>query len=74
MYSGGWRVKPTPGGVPVTITSPAWSVSASLIKAIKVATSKIISSVQPSCTIVPFKRVCTRKPLPPADTSSGVTR
>ena len=50
-------IAPTPDGVPVTMTSPASSVMASLIVAISVATSNTRSSVEASCNTAPLRRV-----------------
>ena len=54
MNSGGLRLWPTPDGVPVTITSPAFSVMASLIVAMSVAMSNTRSSVEASCNTAPL--------------------
>ncbi len=50
IQSGGFRASPTPAGVPVTMTSPGSQVIASLRVETSVATSKIRSSVEASCT------------------------
>ena len=52
------------------MTSPGAKVIASLRIATSDATSKIISVVVASCTILPLSRVCRRRPLAPAGSSS----
>src|SRR5829696_1009311 len=52
--TGGLRAKPTPGGVPVAITSPGSSVIDSDKNSINAGTPKISWSVFESCIVCPF--------------------
>ena len=54
--------------------SPLRSVIASLMMETSVATSNTMSFVDASWTTLPLSLVCNRKSLPPAGSSSAVTR
>ena len=73
MNRGGLRTKPTPNGVPVTMMSPGSSVITSEISLTRVATSKIRSSMLPSCMVSPLSRERMYRPAAPGGSSSAVT-
>ena len=70
IQTGGFRAKPTPSGVPVTMMSPGSSVIASVRISTRVGTSKIMLAVFESCMVSPFNRVWMRSPAAPAGTDA----
>src|SRR3569833_267430 len=74
IQTGGVRAWPTPGGVPMAITSPGSSVMISLRISMVRGTSKIMSDVLDCCMVLPLSRLLMLRPLAPGGSSSGVTR